>query len=292
VIVATLGIHQDFLRDFAALEPPVQKRVREVFGKFSEATHAGVHLEKVNKARDPRLQTIRIDQFWRGVVLAPDSGDGYALLKVLPHDDAYAWIQRRRVSVNAATGRIEVRDVAAIQETLPQLSKMADRGGQRLFTHVSDADLARLGVDNETLAFARALTDLIQLEVSQTFLPQHQFDVLIGLALGMSPEEVWTQVGAGAEQEAYDTEDLVAAVSRSPERVVLVEGPEELMRVFAEPFALWRIYLHPVQRRVAYGSADADVGAVPACLRPPAEPRCPPSGRSWRRAPATRGPRP
>ncbi|MGI8333677.1 UvrD-helicase domain-containing protein [Actinomadura scrupuli] len=263
--MATLGIDKDFLRDFAALEPPVQKRVQEVFGKFSAATHAGVHLEKVNNARDPRLQTIRIDQFWRGVVLAPESGDGYTLLKVLPHDDAYTWIQRRRVSVNTATGRIELRDVTAIQETLPELNKMADRVGQRLFSHVSDADLVRLGVDTETLAFARALTDLIQLEVSQTFLPQHQFDVLIGLALGMSPEDVWSQVGAGADQASYDTEDIMAAVSRSPERVVLVEGPDELMRVFADPFALWRIYLHPEQRRVAYGSfrGSARVAGAP-----------------------------
>jgi hypothetical protein len=142
---------------------------------------------------------------------------------------------------------------------------MADRVGQRLFAHVSDADFARLGVDNETLAFARALTDLIQLEVSQTFLPQHQFDVLIGLALGMSPEEVWDQVGTGAEPEAYDTDDIAAAVSRSPERVVLVEGPDELMRVFADPFALWRIYLHPAQQRVAYGSfrGSARVAGAP-----------------------------
>ncbi|MBM0226675.1 MULTISPECIES: hypothetical protein [Micromonospora] len=30
----------------------------------------GLHLESVNNARDPRMRTIRINEFWRGVVLA------------------------------------------------------------------------------------------------------------------------------------------------------------------------------------------------------------------------------
>ncbi|RFU39432.1 DNA helicase [Actinomadura logoneensis] len=263
--MATLGIDQDFLRDYAELEPAVQKRVQEVFRKFSEATHAGVHLEKVHNARDPRLQTVRITQFWRGVVLAPDSGDSYTLLKVLPHDAAYSWIQRRRVSVNAATGRIELRDVASIEETLPQLERLGEHDNRRLFDAVNDADLRRLGVDGETLTFARALTDLIQLEASQSFLPPQQYDALIGLALGMSPDEVWAQLAGDLQEQGYDTEDIDAAVTRSPERVVLVHGPDELMAVFADPFALWRIYLHPAQRRVAYGSfgGSAKVGGAP-----------------------------
>ncbi|GLZ14525.1 DNA helicase [Actinomadura sp. NBRC 104425] len=253
--MAKLGIDKDFLVDFARLEPPVRKRIVEVFGKFEQTTHAGLHLEKVKNARDPRLRTIRIDQYWRGVVLAPERGDSHLLLKVLPHDDAYDWAQRRLVSVNSATGGIEIRDVAAIDATLPELSKMAERRSERLLDKVSDADLRRLGVDDQTLAFARALTDLVQLEAARAFLPQHQYDVLIGLALGYTPEQVWEELGGGAEEpQTYDPDDIDAAVARTPERVVLVEGPDELMEVFQRPFALWRVYLHPTQRKVAYGS--------------------------------------
>src|SRR5690606_503982 len=108
--MARLAIDRDFLRDFAKLEKTVQDRVTEVFAKFESAHHTGIHLEKITRARDDRFRTIRIDQFWRGVVLAPESGDTYTLLKVLPHDDAYTWAQRRTASVNAATGRIEIRD--------------------------------------------------------------------------------------------------------------------------------------------------------------------------------------
>jgi hypothetical protein len=82
--------------------------VYETFAKFRESTVAGIHLEKIDDVRDPRLMSIRIDNFWRGVVLAPNSGDAYLLLRVLPHDEAYQWAQRRAASVNRATGGIEI----------------------------------------------------------------------------------------------------------------------------------------------------------------------------------------
>lgn len=251
--MARLGIDRDFLLGFAALEKAVQSRVLEVFSKFEAATHSGLHLEKISNVRDDRFRSIRIDRFWRGVVLAPDSGDTYTLLKVLPHDDAYAWARRRRVSVNAATGRIEIRDVAAIDATLPYLERQAEHAPERLFAAVPDKDLRRLGVDEQTLAFARALTEERQLEAARGFLPANQWDALFGLAAGMSPEEVWAEIGAASETDraSFDAADVTAAVERSGDRVVLVDGPAELMEAFRHPFALWRVYLHPTQRRLA-----------------------------------------
>ncbi|MEV0842012.1 UvrD-helicase domain-containing protein [Actinocatenispora sera] len=248
-----LGIDRDFLRDFAKMERPLQERIGEVFGKFREATHAGLHLEKVGNARDPRFRTIRIDLHWRGVVLAPEQGDTYTLLKVLPHDDAYAWAQRRRASVNAATGHIEIRDVAAIDATLPELSQHAERSaGTRVFAAVSDADLARLGVDDQTRAFSRALTEVIQLEAAQAFLPAVQYDVLYSLAAGYTPEQVWSELSQQITDQQIDPDDVSAAVARSDDQVLLVDGPAELMEVFRNPFDLWRIYLHPTQSRVVH----------------------------------------
>ncbi|MFD0773446.1 UvrD-helicase domain-containing protein [Streptomonospora algeriensis] len=252
-----LAIDRDFLREFADLEKPVQERVEEVFAKFDHATHTGLHLEKIAHARDRRFRTIRIDRFHRGVVLAPESGDIYTLLKVLPHDDAYMWAGRRTASVNSATGRIEIRDSEAIESVRPHLEQMAAAQQREesaaLFSGVSDADLRRLGIDPQTLDFARVLTDPVQLETAKAFLPPTQWQVLYGLATGMSPEEVWDELGAAITEDGdgFDPEDLDAAVRRSPDRLVLVEGPRELMAVFARPFDLWRVYLHPMQREGA-----------------------------------------
>lgn len=77
--------------DFAKLEKPVQVLVMGTIKKFGEHTHAGIHLEKVTHCNDDRVRTIRIDQFWHGVVFKPDDGDVYYLLKVLPHEKAYEY---------------------------------------------------------------------------------------------------------------------------------------------------------------------------------------------------------
>ncbi|TDU83153.1 UvrD-like helicase family protein [Kribbella voronezhensis] len=249
-----LAIEREFLRDFARLDRKLQDRVSDVFSKFNEATHAGIHLEKVGNARDDRLRSIRIDKFWRGVVLAPESGDTYTLLKVLPHDDAYVWAQRRQVSINTVTGRIEIRDVEAIDATLPELSRAAGGKDERLFSQVSDGDLRRLGVDNQTREFAGVLTDIVQLEAARAFLPQHQWEALYGLAAGLTPEEVWSELGAPPADEQIDPDDVDAAVERTAERVVLVSGSAELLEVFRRPLDLWRVYLHPSQRKVVAAS--------------------------------------
>ncbi|OOK66923.1 uvrD/REP helicase domain protein [Mycobacterium kansasii] len=66
----TLAIDKGFLADLVKLEKPVAKRVTEVFDEFDTATHTGLHLEKINNARNPRFRSIRIDQSWRGIILA------------------------------------------------------------------------------------------------------------------------------------------------------------------------------------------------------------------------------
>ena len=251
--MARLALHLDLLKEFPNLEKPVRERVGEAFSKFEQATHAGLHLEKITGARDDRFRTIRIDQFWRGVVLAPKNGDTYILLKVLPHDEAYDWAKRRKASVNMATGGIELRDVAALDAGLPHMQRMAENAPELLFAHVKDGELRKLGIDDDTLSLARALSAPFQLEAARGLLPPVQWDVLYGLAGGMTPEEVWAELGATIV-EGVDPDDLDTAVERSSDRVLLVDGPDELMAALEHPFDLWRIYLHPVQRSVVEAS--------------------------------------
>lgn len=250
----TLAIDKGFLKDLVKLEKPVYNRVTEVFDKFEAATHTGIHLEPIANARNPRFRSIRIDQAWRGIVLAPLSGDVYTLLKVLHHDDAYAWAQRSNVSVNSATGGIEIRDEAELDRQIPERQEAAKTAGSPVFAHIKDGELTKLGIDEKVLAFARTVTDPAQLDAAKSFLPETQWDVLFGLAAGFTPEEVWTDLGAQILSEPVDTEDIDAAILRSSDRVVLVSGPDELMDVFAYPLATWRVYLHPTQRAVVDAS--------------------------------------
>ena len=262
--MAQLGIGVEFLHEFGKLEPSVRRRTVEAVEKFSAHTHAGVHLEKLTNPRDARVRTIRIDQFWRGVVLAPERGDQYVLLRVLPHDDAIDWARSRTFSVNPVSGILEVRDVVALEELTGPAP--APTEPDRLFAKVGDADLRRLGIDDQVLAAARRIIDEAMLEAFTPLMPESQADVLQALAAGYEVDQVWADVVAPRiPAEAVDTEDLAAAVERTQGRIALVDGPDELLALLAKPLALWRVFLHPSQEEVAYrptywGSAQVTGG--------------------------------
>ncbi|MFD5288355.1 UvrD-helicase domain-containing protein [Streptomyces rochei] len=271
--MAKLGIHRDFLMEFAALEKHVQKRVFEVFEKFAAATHAGLHLEKLTRQRDPRLRTIRITDFWRGVVLKPEEGDGYLLLKVLPHDKANHWAERHRASVNAASQGIEIRNDVGLERATSELRAVTRQDATRLFPEATYPDkvLRSLGVDAEIIPIVRLIPDETHLEVLHRVLPEQQYDVLLGLATGMSPEEVDREVvqvyaaAAARDTTTAAADPLASAMAHARGRVVLVSGTDELREILDRPFDAWRVFLHPSQYRIAYqesyrGSAQVTGG--------------------------------
>ncbi|MDQ2880217.1 MAG: hypothetical protein M3Y48_02890 [Actinomycetota bacterium] len=114
--MARLGIDRDFLWEFGKLERAIQEKVHASFAKFEQATHAGVHLEKINNVRDARLRSIRIDQSWRGIVLAPDGGVQPAQVGVAA---------RSGVLVNEAVTALAGAGIAAVS-----LGKRAARDGE------------------------------------------------------------------------------------------------------------------------------------------------------------------
>ncbi|HEY8533602.1 MAG TPA: UvrD-helicase domain-containing protein [Micromonospora sp.] len=251
-----LGIAKEFLDQYARLQKPVRKAVYAAITKFSEHTHAGLHLEKLNNAKDPRIRTIRITDFYRGVVLAPDSGDEFLLLTVLPHDDAIAYATSRRFTVNQALGVLEVRDQQGLDEIESTLREAATDSSPQLFAHVSDADLTRLGIDSQLLPLVRALSSEEQLGSLASLLPTAQYHVLLALAAGYTPDDVWDEMCASLLAETgpdeVDTEDISAAIERTSDQFVTVSGPEELARILRHPFDAWRTFLHPAQRSIAY----------------------------------------
>ncbi|NYI04159.1 UvrD-helicase domain-containing protein [Allostreptomyces psammosilenae] len=257
-----LAFASSFFEEYERLEKTVRKGVREVMAKFQALTvtellsDRGLRLEQLARARDPRIRTIRINQAWRGVVLAPDDGgDTYVLLKVAHHDKANAWAVRHVASVNSATRGLEVRNVEALETLTPTFERTAGATATRLLQGVSDADLRRLGIDDHVLRVARTLVDKGQLEVFGAYLPEDQFEVLQFLAEGFTPEEVWRDVVAVRRPTApgpHDPDDLSTAITHTRSRIALVSGPRELQDILTKPFAAWRIFLHPAQRRVAY----------------------------------------
>ncbi|MEV4336070.1 UvrD-helicase domain-containing protein [Streptomyces sp. NPDC049590] len=254
-----LAFANSFWESYDVLEKPVKAGVRKAMAKFQQLTvaelHAdkGLHLESVDKARDPRMRTIRINDFWRGVVLAPDDGsDVFLLINVVPHDDAYSWAAKRLYTVNTATRGLEVRNVVAIEQLTPVLEKAAAVAPTLLFAAHSDTVLRELGIDAQVLRAVRTITDQAQLDAFGTLLPEDQFEVLQYLAEGFSPEEVYRDVVTARRPADAPSDGLASAIHNTRSRITLVTGPQELAEILEKPFAAWRVFLHPSQRRVAY----------------------------------------
>ncbi|MEU9062991.1 UvrD-helicase domain-containing protein [Streptomyces sp. NPDC048430] len=259
-----LAFDIDFCAQLSKLQGSVKQGVFDAWEKFERLTldqlfkDQGLKLETLKRARDPHIRTIRIDQSTRGVVLAPDSGDTYVLLRVMPHDKAIAWAIKQKASINTVTRAVEIRDIAMLDELTPAYERIAPAPHQRLFAHVSDGDMTALGIDATTLRQARALTDAEQLEIFAPYFPQDQREVLEYLAAGFSVEEVWRDVvsvsmsDVSAGDPPVDTEDFATAIRRTRARIALVTASEELRDILAKPFAAWRVFLHPSQHKVAY----------------------------------------
>lgn len=113
--------------------------------------------------------------------------------------------------VNQALGVLEVRDEKGLRGFERSMQAAAESQDHRLFGHVSDSDLTRLGVDASILPVVR---------------------------------------------------HLVSAMERTPSRVAFMAGQEELERMLANPFAAWRIFLYPAQRKIAYVASYAGPAQV------------------------------
>ncbi|MEY9858512.1 hypothetical protein ABH935_004127 [Catenulispora sp. GAS73] len=247
----SLALHRSLFAELPQFDKPLQRAIVAAVERFEQHSHAGLHLEKIASARDPRIRTIRITEFWRGVVLTPESGGSHLLLWVLPHDEAISRAKRYRASVNSVDGSLEIRDEAILDQFTPGFQAQAERSERRLFAHVGDADFRRLGIDDDILATARLLTDLDQLDRVRRSMPASQMDVLENIALGMTVEQAWKALTDG-EALNVDPADLATALSRSSGEVAFFDDAEELREVLERPFAAWRIFLHPAQHRVAY----------------------------------------
>src|SRR5450755_4083830 len=99
-----IAISDDFLLAFSDIQKGHQKKVREFIERFRENPQAaGINYHRVEKAQDPSLFSVRIDQAYRAIVFHPSGSDVYLLTWVDHHDEAYAWAENKVFRINPMT---------------------------------------------------------------------------------------------------------------------------------------------------------------------------------------------
>src|SRR4030066_373604 len=176
-------ISNDFLKSFSGIPKKEQAKVREFFEKFRvNPASPAIHYEKIQKAKDENIRSVRIDQDYRGIILKPASGNVYILLWVDQHDKAYAWAENRIFSINVETGGLQIVNVE--EQILPEKAPQIKDSGERLFDPYKDADLLRLGVPEILLPLVRQMKTKDDLDAIESQLPQEAYEALFFLAEG------------------------------------------------------------------------------------------------------------
>nr|MBA2671485.1 AAA family ATPase [Gemmatimonadota bacterium] len=266
-----LVLAKSFLESYASLSQPVQKDVRRMLDKFDEMSRSqSLHLEPIKGSLDSNVRTIRVNQGVRGVVAAPEHGETFVLIDVLPHDDAINWCRRKRLSVNHATGALKVYDITEHAATMPSAPVAMTNSPVGFLSDLSDELLVQGGIDWFFVPAIRALTSEVDLEALAAKLPADQGQALIMLAAGYSVDEVLAELLAerpmlqssvpfaddfvASDSAAVRSPDIAAAAQHpaSAAAFYVVESAAALAELLNQPLEHWRVFLHPAQRRLAY----------------------------------------
>jgi hypothetical protein len=262
-----VALSQDFLLNLARLPAAVQGKVLKWAIRFqTDPTASGFNYEKIRAARDPHLRSVRIDGDWRGIVFVPPRSDLYVLLYVDHHDAAYHWAEHRKLTINPVTGSMQVVLVEEVS-ALPAPAAPAARSAQpetverqSLFAGLSEADLLSLGTPADLLPRVRQITSETELDALQPVLPIEAYEGLFLVAAGDTVSQVLSARETHVDR-LIDTEDFASSVetAESQSRFVVVDNDEALTAIMNAPLAQWRVFLHPLQKRLAVGDRSGPV---------------------------------
>jgi AAA domain len=262
-----VALSQDFLLNLARLPAAVQGKVLKWAIRFqTDPTASGFNYETIRAARDAHLKSVRIDGDWRGIVFVPPRSDLYILLYVDHHDEAYRWAAHRKLTINPVTGAVQVvllEEVSAPPEPVetgvrPVPDEMV--GHQSLFAGLSDTELLSLGTPADLLLQVRQITSEVELDALQAMLPIEAYEGLFLVAAG----DTVSQVLSARETQVnrpIDIEDFASSVetAESQSRFVVVDNDEALTAIMNAPLAQWRVFLHPMQKKLAIGDRTGPV---------------------------------
>ncbi|PXW31275.1 UNVERIFIED_CONTAM: UvrD-like helicase family protein [Williamsia faeni] len=253
-------MHDMFSSSYNQLDGSIRSRVLTFMVKLQQDPDApGLDFKHPQGAASSHVRTARVNDNYRAVLVnagVDQNNSRLWLVAVKKHDDAYEFARTLTLQVNGKTGAAELFDPIALEtavgnaRSLPRKMKSATC----IPANVSRADLERFGVAPDIASELKQVTDEdVLLQIAEA-LPTSQASAILDLATGRSPEQVWSDLVI-EEPGPIDVEDLEAALKRPLSRLsfTAVEGDneDELRAVLEGDFAKWRVWLHPLQRKLA-----------------------------------------
>ncbi|HQT01969.1 MAG: DNA helicase [Thiotrichales bacterium 34-46-19] len=245
------------------LEGNVQSKVNQAVLKLmSNPDLPGLNREKIHQAKDPSIQSIRVNDTYRIILSAQDQGRVFLLLWVDHHDDAYAWAASHKCKINPNTGTIQIYQAEIEESTFAVPQPEAAKAS--LFLELKDRQLLKLGVPEELLVLVRGVTNDGELDAIQTKIPVDAYESLFFYIAGQTYEDILAdkaQSELSTSDQSFDTDDFSAALSRLQNRasIFVPESESALNAVMNASLEKWRVFLHPSQRTLVEGIKNGPV---------------------------------
>jgi len=207
-------VSNDVIKGMTRLPNAVQTKALEFMLKFqTDPRSPGINYERINAARDKNLRSVRIDQAYRGIIFQAPRDNVFIWLHVDKHDDAYAWAEKHKMSINPVNGALTLTNLTFVDETVKRSVAPAPTQPNPLFEDLSDRDLMALGVPEEMLPAIRTLRSEGDLDVLQPELPVEAYEGLFLVLAGDTISSILASRETRIDRD-IDTEDYAAAAER------------------------------------------------------------------------------
>lgn len=251
-------MHQQFEDSYDRLDGSIRNRVLNFMVRLQkEPNSPGLDLKHPQGAPD-YVRTARVTDNYRAV-LVTSGADGdtelLSLVAVRKHDDAYELANSLRLEVNSRTGAAELYHHAQLQTAMDNAAVGTPEEKPFLPSSVRRLDLERFGVASEVAERLTTVTGEEAFLAIAGALPATQGSAVLDLAFGKSPDDVWHDYGID-DTKPIDVNDVKSALERPISRLnftaAAADNEDELRAVLEGDFAKWRVWLHPLQRKLAY----------------------------------------
>ncbi len=212
----------------------------------------GLQMHRLDRARDRRFWSARVNDDLRLILHRTETS--LLLCYVAHHDVAYAWAEKRKLTVHPATGAAQM---VVLKETVQEIivphyiERPAVRVGQPLpmLAGASDAELLSYGVPLDWLSTVRQADEDSVLEVVEQ-LPEEAREAVLSLATSIRPSPAPVPAKPTVATDVAAQETAAFTHPDAQRRFRVVANVEELKAALDAPWEKWAVFLHPAQRAI------------------------------------------
>ena len=120
-------------KDATTKDPSLRAKIGPFINKLATMPgSSGLHLEHIHRAKDRRVRTARVTEFYRAVLFELNAGDEvvYVVHGVWPHDEAIRIAESVTVGINPRNGITEVTSFKDLMDLDPETVERARREAQ------------------------------------------------------------------------------------------------------------------------------------------------------------------